>query len=282
MSEFSLPAEIEALSDSLPLPDRGLLCTLVRSELLDAYLQRQLQEALCAAVLGARIEPLADPAAELLAYGRRHSLETLETVDAWRAACGLSLEDLEQLVAFEQRLQQATETLWSPAVASLFLQHRADFDQVVMSIVRIDDPDLATELFFQLQEGSLSFPELVENYAQGQDRTNRGVIGPIRVQQLNPLLSRVVRRYRPGVLIPPLDVNGRVHLMRIESLQPAQLDGAVREHLLMRLRSQWLSAQLLRIRLRLLQAAAAVPEAAEQADQALAAESAVPAEVVAP
>ena len=64
-----------------------------------------------------------------------------------------------------------------------------------------------------------------------------------------------MRRYRPRVLIPPLDVNGRVHLMRLESLQPAQLDAALREQLLLRLRGQWLSGQLLRLRLRLLQAA---------------------------
>ena len=255
MSESSLPAAVEGLSESLPLPEPELLLALAGSELLDAYLQRRLLEALCDTVLGAAIAPLSDPAADLLAYGRRHGLETIETVEAWRLAIGLSLDDLERLVAFEQRLQQVTESLWSQAVASSFLQSRADYDQVVMSIVRIDDPDLATELFFQLQEGSLSFPELVENYAQGQDRTNRGVIGPIRVQQLNPLLARVVRRYRPGVLIPPLDVNGRVHLMRIESLQPAQLDAALREQLLLRLRGQWLSGQLLRLRLRLLQAA---------------------------
>lgn len=282
MSQPSLPAAVEGLSDSLPLPDPGLLQSLARSELLDAFLQRQLLEALCTAVLGSVSEPLADPAADLLAYGRRYALETLEAVDAWRAACGLSLEHLERLVAFEQRLQQVTEDLWSPSVASLFLQYRADFDQVVMSIVRIDDPDLATELFFQLQEGSLSFPELVENYAQGQDRTNRGVIGPIRVQQLNPLLARVVRRYKPGVLIPPLDVNGRVHLMRIESLQPAQLDGSLREQLLLRLRSQWLSEQMLRLRLRLLQTAAATPQQAAPSDAVAPSEADVPSQVVAP
>lgn len=259
MSEPSLPAELHSLGERLPLPEGNLLTALAASELLEAYLQRQLLEALCEAVLGPPSPP-DDAGAALLALGQRHGLGTLEEVEAWRQGCGLSLDQLETLVVFESRLRQASERIWEGEVASTFLQRRADFDRVVMSVVRFDDPDLATELFFQLQEGSLSFAELVEHHARGLDRANRGLVGPIRVQQLNPLLARVVRRYKPGVLIPPLDINGCVHLMRIESLQPAQLDGPLREQLLLSLRSQWLRQQLAHLRQRLLQDAPLVAE----------------------
>ncbi|MCP9917489.1 peptidylprolyl isomerase [Cyanobium sp. ATX 6F1] len=260
MSEQNLPPAVQSLSDNLPLPNADLIRSLAAAELLEAYLQRQMLEALCDQLGGPDSDRADDPSEALLAYGKRQGLASLEELDDWRQSRGLGLDQLERLVGFEARLQRASETLWASEVASLFLQHRADFDQVVMSVVRIDDADLATELFFQMQEGELSFPELVENYAQGLDRTNRGIIGPIRVQQLNPLLAKVVRRYKPGVLIPPLDVNGRVHLMRVESLQPAQLDGPLQDQLLIRLRSQWLSQQLLRLRQRLLEAAWASPE----------------------
>lgn len=259
MSDTALPAGVESLADRLPLPPATLITTLASSELLDAYLQRQLLEALCDTVLGPA-GPLNDPADALLAFGQRHSLATLEEVEVWRHGCGLSLDQLERLVLFEQRLRLATEQLWDGEVASTFLQRRADFDRVVLSVVRFEDPDLATELFFQLQEGSLSFSDLVEHHAQGLDRANRGLVGPIRVQQLNPLLARVVRRYKPGVLIPPLDINGCVHLMRIESLQPAQLDAPLREQLLLSLRSQWLREQLAHLRQRLLEDAPLVAE----------------------
>lgn len=264
MSDQNLPAAVRSLSESLPLPGPDLIRELAAVELLDGFLQRQLLEALCDQVVGAPVTAAAEEASGvLLAYAKRQGLDSLEALDGWRASRGLGLDQLERLVSFETRLQQATERLWAGEVSSLFLEKRAEFDQVVMSVVRIDDADLATELFFQLQEGDLSFPELVESYAQGLDRTNRGIVGPIRVQQLNPLLARVARRYRPGVLIPPLDVSGRVHLMRVESLQPAQLDGPLQDQLLIRLRNQWLNQQLMRLRERILEAAANVPLAEE-------------------
>jgi parvulin-like peptidyl-prolyl isomerase len=264
MSEQNLPPAVRTLGDSLSLPGIDLIRQLSAVELLENYLQRRLLEGLCDEVVGApEASGGEDPSASLLAYARRQGLDSLDTLDGWRQSRGLSLDQLERLVSFETRLQQASETLWAGEVSSLFLEKRAEFDQVVMSVVRIDDADLATELFFQLQEGELSFPELVESYAQGLDRTNRGIVGPIRVQQLNPLLAKVVRRYRPGVLIPPLDISGRVHLMRVESLQPAQLDGPLQDQLLIRLRNQWLNPQLVRLRDRILEAADDVPLALE-------------------
>jgi hypothetical protein len=65
------------------------------------------------------------------------------------------------------------------------------------------------------------------------------------------------------VLIPPLDISGRVHLMRVESLQPAQLDGPLQDQLLTRLRNRWLNQQLVRLREPILEAADDVPLAME-------------------
>ncbi|MCX5968315.1 MAG: peptidylprolyl isomerase [Cyanobacteria bacterium] len=258
MSDASLPFAINQLGTDLPLPDPQLLTNLAATELLDAYLQRRLLEALVA-IHGAAVEASGDKDTEpelgseevLMAYGRRRGLADLEALDAWRRSLGLDLDQLERLVQFDADLAATTEELWNSQVTSLFIQERLSYDQVVMSMVRLDDPDLATELFFQLQEGELSFPSLVENYSKGNDRTNRGVIGPIRLKQLNPLLAKVVRRYAPGELIPPHDINGTVHLMRVESLESAQLDEPLRQQLLGQLRSQWLMRQLATLHRRL-------------------------------
>jgi len=250
----TLPEPLASLGHHLPLPEPALLASLSRAELLEAYLQRQLLEAVATSDSGSApsSDDNPDPEDGLLAFAQRQGLEDLNQLDDWRAARGLSLPELEDLVHFQPRLQRASEALWGPEVPSVFLQQRADFDRVVISVVRLADADLATELYFQLQDGELSFTSLAEHYAEGHDRANRGMIGPILVKQLNPLLTKVVRRYPPGVLIPPLDVNGRVHLMRVESLEPARLDGPLRDQLLRQLRSQWLQEQLGHLRERLL------------------------------
>ena len=51
--------------------------------------------------------------------------------------------------------------------------------------------------------------------------------------------------------------------MRVESLQPAQLDGPLQDQLLIQLRNKWLTPQLVRLRERILEAADDVPLALE-------------------
>ena len=81
--------------------------------------------------------------------------------------------------------------------------------------------------------------------------------------QLHPVLARVAERYGPGVLIPPLDLNGRVHLLRVEALQKASLDGTMRQRLLLELRQQWLDQQLQGLLERLADETSAPPASAD-------------------
>jgi len=70
------------------------------------------------------------------------------------------------------------------------------------------------------------------------------LIGPVSLDQLHPLLARVAERYAPGAVIPPLELNGTAHLIRVERLQKACLDDAMRQRLLLELRQQWLDQEL--------------------------------------
>lgn len=134
----------------------------------------------------------------------------------------------------------------------IFLQRRSEFDTVVLSLVRFSDPDLAQELYFQLLEGELGFTEMVEVHARGADQLNRGLLGPVRLKNLHPLLACAAERYTEGMLVPPLDIEGQVHLIRVESLQKAQLDDSLRRELLQDLCQRWLQEQLQILESRLL------------------------------
>ena len=251
-----LPAQLQDLGSNLPLPPPELLAVLARHELLTSWFQRRLLEELASFPIPASPDTASPPSeeeseAQLLAYARRCGLDGVEDLDPWRRSRGLSLADLDALASFDQRVERASQWLWSQELPGLYMQRRGDFDQVVLSMVRVRDPDLATELFFQLQEGECTFHEVVDLHAEEADRLRRGVLGPLPVNRLNPLLMRVVRRYKPGELIPPLDLNGFVHLIRVESLQPTPLDDRLRTQLLADCRNRWLRDQLLRLRDRL-------------------------------
>lgn len=242
----SLPDHLQKLFHQLPLPEIASLSLLAKTELLRPYLQKQLLNALCK-----EVEPAQQSPEALHLLCKRLGLADQAELDVWRQALCLELADIDAMASFDTCLQLATEKTWGHEIPSRFLEQRSRYDQVVLSLLRFDDADLAQELYFQVREGECSFGDLIDTYASNNPQLVRGQMGPVALQRLNPLLARVVERYGPGEITPPLDLDGMVHLIRVESIRKAQLDEVMRSLLLQELRNEWLEEQLLQLRARI-------------------------------
>lgn len=255
------PEDLQRISSTLALPEGELLQELFRHELLLPWLQRLLLEA-----LAEQAPPSALPEVDeqqLLRQAGLLGLEDVEQLDRWCTRHSMPLATLQAVASFQARLQAATEALWADEVPGRFLERRSSLDQVTMSVLRFEDADLAQELYFQLVEGETVFAQLIERYGNQSGQPPRALVGPVALDQLHPLLARAAERYGPGALIPPLDLNGRVHLLRVEALTKASLDGPMRQRLLQELRQQWLDQHLQTLLRRLAGEAAPDPAAAQ-------------------
>ncbi|MEI8250458.1 MAG: peptidylprolyl isomerase [Synechococcus sp. ELA057] len=234
-----IPEALTAIGNGIPLPEGDELRSLFAHDLLLPWLQRRLLAALAEQ---APLPPMDDQ--QLLRVAAQLRLSGVEALDRWCLQQGIPLASLQANASFPQRLQAATEAIWADQVPGRFLERRSSLDQVTLTILRFDDADFAQELYFQLLEGETQFARLIEQYGSQPGQPPRALVGPVALDQLHPLLARVAERYAPGMLIPPLDLNGQVHLMRVEDLRKASLDPPMRQRMLLELRQQWLDEQL--------------------------------------
>lgn len=239
-----IPDTLQHAASSLALPPAEILNDLFRSELLLPWLRRQLLETLANHAPSDPSAAAASTEDQLTQIAGSLGLTSLEDLDHWCQSKAIPLTTLQAVSSFHPRLQAATESIWGQAVAGRFLERRSRLDQVTLSVLRFDDADLAQELYFQLVEGETTFPTLIECYSHQSGQPPRGLIGPVSLEQLHPLLARVAERYEPGEIIPPLDLNGQVHLLRVEAINKASLDEEMRQRMLVELRQQWLEEQL--------------------------------------
>lgn len=237
-----LPEALQGIGRTLALPEADALQMLFSHELLIPWVQRCLMEVLADQAPADRVGAVDSP--QLLRLAEPLKLEGSQQLERWCDQHGIALTSLQKLASFPIRLQLATEQIWADAVPARFLERRSSLDQVTLSLLRFDDADLAQELYFQLCDGDTVFAQLIECYGNQPGQPARGLVGPVALDQLHPLLARAAERYGPGVLIPPLEINGQVHLIRVEALKKASLDEPMRQRLLLELRQQWLQEQL--------------------------------------
>lgn len=74
----------------------------------------------------------------------------------------------------------------------------------IYSLIWLQDQELAQELYFRIQDDPLCFPQLAREDSQGGEAYVGGIVGPIELGTIHPVLADMLAVSQPGQLwVPP-------------------------------------------------------------------------------
>ena len=167
----------------------------------------------------------------LEAFLREQNLTSEGELDAFLKLNLLRQDELEEQVVQPLRLQRYVAQHFLPKAEARFFQRKEQLDRVVYSLLRLEDGGLARELYLQINEGEADFSELAARFAEGPERTTRGIVGPVPLMQAHPQLAERLRAATPGVLMEPFRIERWWLVVRLESYSPATLDDATAQQM---------------------------------------------------
>lgn len=171
---------------------------------------------------------------------RRQALEVFQREQQLEGAQGLAAflrlnllrqHELEQQLVRPLRLERYIAQHHLPKAEARFLQRKNQLDRVVYSLLRLEDVGLARELYLQINEGESDFAELAARYAEGPERSTRGVVGPVPLMQAHPVLAERLRTATPGVLMQPFRIERWWLVVRLETYSQASFDEATAQQM---------------------------------------------------
>ncbi|WP_290883688.1 glycosyltransferase [Fischerella sp.] len=177
-------------------------------------------------------------------FCEQHQLTSEAERQAWLQQQGMSETQFLDLATRNLKIEKFKQATWGSKLESYFYKRKQQLDQVVYSLLRTQDADVAQELYFRLLEGEQSFPELARQYSQGSEAQTGGLIGPVALSTPHPKLARILAISQVGQLSPPIHIGDWWVIVRLEKFIPAQLDDTMRQRLLNELFSSWLKEQL--------------------------------------
>jgi parvulin-like peptidyl-prolyl isomerase len=164
---------------------------------------------------------------------------------AWLQKHSLSLDDFEEMVYTTVLSEKLAAHLFADKVEPFFVEHQLNYTGVVMYEVVLDDEDLTMEVFYALQEGEISFPEVAHQYIQNTElRRSGGYKGIVRRKELKPEISAAVFAAKPPQILKPIVTSKGIHLIFVEELVQPLLDDKLRYQILSDLFSAWLKQQI--------------------------------------
>jgi hypothetical protein len=167
------------------------------------------------------LEELPNPCAEerdslLQQWCTTLRLSTGEQLAAWLQAHGLTHEQWQQRVLRPTLWLHWCRRAFQHKLKSYFLQRKSQLDQVSYSLIRVQDEDLACELFLQIREREATFEALASTHSEGPERLQGGRIGPVPTTHPHTCVAELLRVSQPGQLWPPRKLEGWWVILRLE------------------------------------------------------------------
>ncbi|WGV26007.1 peptidylprolyl isomerase [Halotia branconii] len=174
-----------------------------------------------------------------------HKLVKAKDTWNWLTKHYLSLTELEELVYNQVLYQKLANRLFATQVERFFYQHQLDYVAAVTYEVTLDDRDVALELFYALEQGEISFPEIARSYiSEPEIRRTYGYQGLRYRKDFRPEIGAVVFAATPPQILKPITTSKGVFLIWVEEIIQPQLDEQLREKIIAELFSDWLKLQI--------------------------------------
>jgi parvulin-like peptidyl-prolyl isomerase len=233
---------------SQPLIEAGEIIELLRRELqLKTFTQKVWQKKViekAAQERGLTVTP-----EEIQVVGdqlrREKRLEKAADTIAWLVDQMISVEDLEAGIRDRLLAQKLAEHLFSKEVEKVFVQNKLQFDQIILYQIVVANRQLAQELFYQIQEGEISFFDAAHLYDIDENRRHLcGCEGKVYRWGLKPDIAVAVFSAQPGEVIRPIETERGYHLFLVEKFLPAELTPQRYQEILHNMFNEWLSNEV--------------------------------------
>ena len=228
-----------ALGD-LTIDTQDLAGLLTELNLLPLFLRRLFERRACSP-LQPTAEQQVDFQRTFLAARNIRSQDDLQT---WLQQQAISEQQMSRMLYEALQLQMFQQATFGPRVEPLFLERKAGLDRVTYSLLRVRERAKALELHLRLEEEEATFADLASTYSQGAEQQLNGLIGPMELGRINPVLAERLRISTPGQLWPPFEAEGWWVILRHERHLPAQLDAAMTQRLIGEMYEQWMLEQV--------------------------------------
>ncbi len=172
-------------------------------------------------------------------------LEKATDTLAWLADQLISPYDWEVGIRNYLLTQKLADALFAEEVKKFFVQNHLEFEQVILYQMIVSSEKLAQEIYYQIEEGEISFYDAVHLYDLDDSRRYKcGYEGKIYRCDLQPDIAAIVFSTPPKQLIGPLNSDLGYHLFIVEDFIPAELTPQRYKEILDNMFRQWLISEV--------------------------------------
>ena len=178
---------------------------------------------------------------------RELRLERADQTLDWLASEEITPDQWERGITDQLLRGVMAEHLFGKDIERIFIENRLNYDGRSLYRLEVADKALAQELFYQIEDGEISFFEAAHEYDESEVRRDRcGFEGIVHRFDLPNAQAEVVFDAVPHQVLVPMETETGFCLLWVDRIVPATLTATVRATILEEMLTQWLAAEMIR------------------------------------
>ena len=137
---------------------------------------------------------------------------------------GINEKDLEYQLSLPLKLEILSNKVNQSKIESHFLKRKDELDLYKYNVIRINNCDLAHEIYFQLEGKESTFKRLSNQYSLDKEIFPEGIVGPKNLVGTHPEIKEKLRNFDNGNLIKPFQINNSWLIIKLLDRKEAKLD----------------------------------------------------------
>ena len=168
--------------------------------------------------------------------------EKLKAIKSYSKILKLSEEKLELLekkdLGFKKRfkneaiIREKIEILFRDSyikkAETFFYENQSKFSKYIYSLIRNNDRNTIYESYYQVESGESSINELAKKYSIGNEKSKKGIIGPVAEADINPILLKFLQSSAIGIVSEPFQIANTWYIIQKEDFSEASFDKATK------------------------------------------------------
>ena len=151
-------------------------------------------------------------------FFRSSKIDNEEDFNVWLSQRDYSKGYFIESIELPHRINKYSKNMYGHMVHGRFLKRKVELDQVIYSLIRVQDVHLAMELYQRIFEAEANFGDLAKEFSCGNEKNSRGIVGPVFINQGHPILAEKIRANKPDIIIEPFKIESLWLILRIESI----------------------------------------------------------------
>ena len=122
-----------------------------------------------------------------------------------------------------------------------------DLDMFFYSVIKVENKDLADELYIRVKEEESSFEEIAYEFSVGNEKYIKGRIGPVMIKNVEKSISSLLKIGHINQLWQPKKINGFWYILRLDKVLHSKFNTNLKLKLALELGDKFLNDKFLEI-----------------------------------